>query len=192
MISADWVTAIATAGTFVVIAASAGAALVQLRHMRGSNQIVALMEIRETLESPDFERASNYLLRDFTRRLQDPEVRKMIATPGPAPDELLPVRKVCTFMETFGTLVKNGIIDRNIACDLWGYVVLQNWEVVAPFVVNRRVAVNNPSIFENFEYLAAISKAWYDEHPAGSYPANVARMPYPEIWPELRDGMERR
>lgn len=186
--SADWVTAIATAGTFVVIAASAGAALVQLRHMRGSNQIVALMEIRETLESPDFETASNYLLRDFARRLQDPEVRKAIATPGPAPDELLPVRKVCNFMETFGTLVKNGIIDRNIACDLWGYVVLQNWEVVAPFVVNRRVAINRPALFENFEYLAAISTVWYHAHPRGSYPAHTARMPHPELWPEVLNG----
>jgi Domain of unknown function (DUF4760) len=189
--NAEWLTAIATAGTFVVIAASAGAALVQLRHMRASNQIVALMEIRETLESPHFEAAANYVLRDFRRRLEDPQVRKVIVTPGPAPDELLPVRKVCNFMETFGSLVKNGIIDRKIACDLFGYVVLQNWEVVAPFVVNRRAALNNPSLYENFEYLAATSKAWYDAHPAGSYPAHTARMAHPDLWPELKDRKER-
>lgn len=183
--SSDWVTAIATAGTFIVIAASAAAALLQLRHMRGSNQITALMEIRETLESPDFEAASNYVLRDFPRRLEDPEMRKVITTPGPAPDEVLPVRKVCNFMETFGSLVKNGIIDRNIACELFGYVVLQHWDAVAPFVVNRRDAIGNPAIFENFEYLAANSKAWYEAHRNGSYPANTARMPHPELWREV-------
>lgn len=37
--SAEWVTAIATAGTFVVIAASAIAALLQIRHMRSGNAI---------------------------------------------------------------------------------------------------------------------------------------------------------
>jgi hypothetical protein len=52
--SAEWVTAIGTIGTFVVIAASAVAALVQLRHMRGSNQIAALNELRETMESESF------------------------------------------------------------------------------------------------------------------------------------------
>jgi hypothetical protein len=53
--SAEWVTAIGTIGTFVVIAASAVAALVQLRHMRGSNQIAALNELRETMESESFQ-----------------------------------------------------------------------------------------------------------------------------------------
>jgi hypothetical protein len=47
--SAEWVTAIATSVTALVIASSAAAALFQLRHMRGSNQIVALTELRETL-----------------------------------------------------------------------------------------------------------------------------------------------
>lgn len=47
--SAEWVTAIATAGTFVVIAASAAAALVELRHLRGSNQIAARKDIGSSL-----------------------------------------------------------------------------------------------------------------------------------------------
>ena len=42
--SAEWFTAIGTLGTFVVITVSAIAALMQLRHMRGSNQIIALNE----------------------------------------------------------------------------------------------------------------------------------------------------
>lgn len=52
--SPEWLTAIGTIGTFVVIAALAAAALFQLRHMRGSNQIMALTEVRETVESADF------------------------------------------------------------------------------------------------------------------------------------------
>ena len=45
--STELVNTFATLGTFVVIAATAIAAIVQLRHMRGSNQIVALNELRE-------------------------------------------------------------------------------------------------------------------------------------------------
>jgi hypothetical protein len=45
--STELLNSIATLGTFVVIAATALAALVQLRHMRGSNQIAALSDLYE-------------------------------------------------------------------------------------------------------------------------------------------------
>jgi hypothetical protein len=50
--SFELVNTLATFGTFVVIAATAIAAVVQLRHARSSNQIAALNELRETMESP--------------------------------------------------------------------------------------------------------------------------------------------
>ena len=70
--SAEWVTAIATLGTFIVIAASAVAALMQLRHMRGSNQIVALTECRETMESETFQNAREFVLMVLPELLKDP------------------------------------------------------------------------------------------------------------------------
>ena len=73
--SAEWFTAIGTLGTFVVITVSAIAALMQLRHMRGSNQIIALNELRETMESPAFRAAQNFIARELPQRLQDPAVR---------------------------------------------------------------------------------------------------------------------
>lgn len=183
--SADWVTAIATVGTFAVIAASAVAALIQLRHMRGGNQIAALTEIRETLESPEFEKALKYLHREFPRRLADPDVRKRLLEPGPTPDEFIPIRTVTNFFEAFGAFVRRRIIDPDIACDLFGPVVLTNWEILAPYIANRRAAANDPAYWENFEYFAALSKDWIRRHPGGTYPRRAMRMPQPEYWPEL-------
>ena len=186
--SADWVTAIATVGTFVVIAASAAAALIQLRHMRGSNQIVALTEIRETLESSEFEAALKYVQREFPRRLADPDVRRRLLEPGHTPDEFIPIRTAANFFEAFGAFVRRRIIDPDIACDLFGPIVLANWEILAPYIVNRRAAANNPAFWENFEYFAAMSKDWIERHPGGTYPRNAKRMPQPEYWPELSAG----
>ena len=183
--SAEWVTAIATSVTALVIAASGAAALIQLRHMRSSNQIVALTEIRESLESPEFEKAMKYLHHEFPGRLRDPDVRKRLLEPGPTPDEFLPIRLVSNFFELFGAFVKRRIVDPDIACDLWGQPVLLNWEILAPFIANRRAAIGNPALFENFEYLAAMSKDWNERHPGGSYPQHVKRMPQPDCWPEL-------
>ena len=55
--SLELVNTFVTLGTFVVIAATAIAAIVQLRHARSSNHIVALNELRETTETPDFQAA---------------------------------------------------------------------------------------------------------------------------------------
>ena len=67
--SPEWLTAVGTLGTFVVIAASAIAALLQLRHMRGSNQIIALNEVRETIESPAFQAAERFVVQELPPRL---------------------------------------------------------------------------------------------------------------------------
>src|ERR671925_3502 len=79
--SPEWLTAVGTIGTFLVIAASAIAALIQLRHMRGNNQIVALTECRETLESPEFREAQRFVSYELPKRLEDPVERRRIAQP---------------------------------------------------------------------------------------------------------------
>jgi post-segregation antitoxin (ccd killing protein) len=173
--SAEWVTAIATAGTFAVIAASAAAALVQLRHMRGSNQIVALTECRETLESPEFRDAQRFVSYELPRRLNDPaEARK--AAQIPFVGEYEAIATVANFFESMGLFVKTGIIDRHIACDFWSFVVLRNWEALLPIISYARARIEQPALWENFEYMAALSERYQREHPT-SYPKGAAHMP---------------
>ncbi|HEV7180523.1 MAG TPA: hypothetical protein VGN11_11675, partial [Candidatus Baltobacteraceae bacterium] len=126
--SAEWVTAAGTIGTFVVIAASAVAALMQLRHMRGSNQIVALTECRETLEAPDFRAAQRFVSYDLPKRLEDPNEVLRIALPqSQFEGEYQAIDTVANFFENLGVFVKNRIIDPGLACDMWAYVVMRNW-----------------------------------------------------------------
>jgi hypothetical protein len=173
--SAEWVTAIATAGTFVVIAASAMAALVQLRHMRGSNQIVALTECRETLESPEFRDAQRFVSYELPHRLQDPnECRR--AAQIPFSGEYEAVATVANFFESMGLFVKLGIIDKSIACDFWSYVVLRNWNALLPLISYVRAKIEQPALWENFEYMAALSDRYQREHPT-AYPSGMAHMP---------------
>jgi hypothetical protein len=182
--SPEWLTAIGTLGTFVVIAASAAAALFQLRHMRGSNQILALTEVRETIESAAFQSAELFIS-ELANRYDDPQVRKGLLAPF-LPPELQAVRYVANFFETFGAFVKNGIIDSYLACDLWGGVVARNWEALGPVVASRRARRQTPGLWENFEYLAAISKKFHDDHSAGTLPKNAPRLPLPQPWPEAQ------
>lgn len=173
--SAEWVTAVATAGTFLVIAASAVAALIQLRHMRGSNQIVALTECRETLESPEFREAQRFVSYELPKRLQDPDESRKVAQ-LPFAGEYEQIGTVANFFESMGLFVKQGIIDRHIACDFWAFVVLRNWEALLPVTTYVRATIGSDALWENFEYMALLSERYAQTNPV-SYPKGQPRMP---------------
>lgn len=175
MISAEWVTALATLGTFIVITASALAALLQLRHMRGSNQIVALTECRETLESPAFREAQRFVSYDLPRRLADPEEARRAAR-LPFEGEYEAIGTVANFFESMGLFVKRGIIDKDTACDVWAFVVLRNWYALLPVTTYARATLNEPRLWENFEYLAALSER-YNAKDKETYPKGMSHMP---------------
>ena len=182
--TAEWLTAWATLGTFVVIAASAAAALIQLRHMRSSNQITVLTEIRETLESAEFQDAVHYTSYEFPAHFEDPATRARMLHRQAFSNEFSRVRMVGNFFETIGAFVRTGILDRDLACDLWHVTVSRNWNAMEPFITNIRSQTGDMDLFENFEYLAALSARWARQHPHGHYPSNTERMPQSAIWPE--------
>jgi len=173
---AEWVTAIGTIGTFLVIAASAAAALVQLRHMRASNQIAALTEFRETMESPQFQEAQHFVSYELAQRLKDPEGR-IQATTLPFTGDYRAIAQVANMFETLGNFVRNGVIDSDIACSVVSYIVLRNWDALLPLTTFVRKKLDEPALWENFEYLALISQRYNRARPGGDYPPNLPRMP---------------
>lgn len=63
------------------------------------------------------------------------------------------VRTVLAFNETVGTLVKNGLLDRDLVHDwLW---VAGTWDRVGPAAKRARERAGAPQLYENFEALAA-------------------------------------
>jgi hypothetical protein len=76
--SLELVNTLATFGTFVVIAATAIAAIVQLRHARSSNQIEALAELREEMENEEMQSAHRFIRHELAERLKDPIFRHQL------------------------------------------------------------------------------------------------------------------
>ena len=63
------------------------------------------------------------------------------------------VQKILMFNETIGTLVKNGLLNRELVYDwLW---VEGSWIKVGPAAERARDKAGVPELFENFEALAA-------------------------------------
>lgn len=176
----ETVNTVASVGTLLVIAATAVAALVQLRHARSSNQIVALTECREVLESEAFASALRFVRRKLPELMKDPATRARLMV-TPVDEDLRAVSVVGNFFESMGSFVKHDIIDKEIACDLWSGIVVTAWETLVPVmaILRRR---QGPALWENFEYLAAIMKAFIERHPEGGYPASVPHLPVVDVW----------
>jgi hypothetical protein len=184
--SLELVNTLATFGTFLVIAATAIAALVQLRHSRSSNQIVVLNEIREAMESPEFQAARHFVETELPVKLQDPDFRIQFAERLRRTHEMQPlfekINVIGNFWENVGVFVKSGLLDRDLALDLWGGVAMGAWERFAPLTAVARRTSN--ALWENFEYVAMLSQDFQAAHPEGTYPAGARRMELQDVWLE--------
>ena len=71
----------AAIGTFLVIAATAIAALIQLRHLRVSNQLQGLLAILSLPYEPILHESFEFVSHELEARLRDPEFRHELEKP---------------------------------------------------------------------------------------------------------------
>jgi hypothetical protein len=183
--SLEIISTTATLITAAVIAATAIAAIIQLRHLRAANQITALWAVQNELDSPDFREAEMVMREHMAKSLADPEYcRYAIALSrrewqGKSDEHFAKVRQSANFIgntfENIGSMVKNGILDEHLVMDIYSWIVYSYWMDLSEGTAMARIASGQPSIYENFEYLAVLSKR-YLEANAVTYPPNVERL----------------
>lgn len=179
--TAEWLTAIATLGTFVVIAASAAAALLQIRHMRNGNQLSVFSEFRHHLESEEFRAAFRFAVTEFPQRADDPQFRRDLLTGDSQP--WLEMRELLNYLDYTGALVKNRMVDRTLACDLFYFQVVRTWESLAPLISTQRARTGYRT-WEDFEYLYLECLRFRKRYPDGTFPQAYGAAPLPPPWPE--------
>ena len=165
-----------TLGTMLVIAVTAIAAFIQLRHIRGANQISTMTELRERLESQEYQDALRFLVEELPRRLSDPNLKTELQKTAFVGDYRA-ISTVANLHEVIGLFIRRGVIDKHFACSLWGWQVMTGWNALAPIVAFVREHDKNVAIWENFEYIAVLSKQYMDRYPNGEYPKGAPRMP---------------
>lgn len=178
----EWVAAVASVATFVVIGATAIVALIQLRHMRNSNQIAVFTEIRHKMETPDFQDAIQFIRYELPQKLNDSTFRARLLDRTSSEGKL--VVDVGTFLDSaVAPLVKHSMVDHDLACDLFYYPVVMCWDTLAPFIASSRTMLGY-RMWEDFEYLTLLCKKFRARFPRGTYPRGAAALPLPETWPE--------
>jgi hypothetical protein len=186
--SLELVNTLATFGTFLVIAGTAIAAIVQLRHARTSNQIEALAELREGTEDPEMRSAERFVRHDLPEKLKDPTFRYQLANQGAMTAETQSawseIRRVANFFENMGVLVKSGLADKSLVLDIFSGRLLTSWSRLAAVIALFRQSLGDNALWENFEYLAVLSQDWEAMYPNGTYPAGMRRIDLKYPWAE--------
>jgi len=189
--SLELINTFASLATFLVIAATAIAAIVQLRHARSSNQIIALNELLGTQQTPEYKEARHFVHTKLPELLRDPAFRHQLVaymnkervTPE-IETQIVRITVVADFYENMGLLVKRGFIDRDSVLDCWAYHLTAEWGRLEPVILRCRRAAGS-SLWENFEYLVVLAQNWKAAYPNGSYPVGVKRIPYKDdAWAE--------
>lgn len=159
--------------TLIVIAASAIAAIVQLRHLRAGNQLSGLITVFGMLQDPSVRELLTYVRHELPDRLKDVAFREALLE-IPIDRQKHPELYLCDMYNHIGSFVRSGLIDERTYLQTDWYNVNLYWRLLADVITIVRS--NRPYLFENFEYLAARAKTWIEKHPEGDYPRNERRI----------------
>jgi hypothetical protein len=173
----------AAIGTFIVIGATAIAAVVQLRHLRAQNQLTGLLTVLARVEDPQFNEWVDGAREAITSRMSDPAYRRAILD-GTYERKNNAWLNLANSYDWVGSLVKHNLIPEESLLDVYAGRVEQAWSIiegVVPLVRARR----GPTVWENFEYLVVRAREWSAAHKNGAYPKGVPRLRIDVTWPEL-------
>ena|SRR5690348_3801645 len=172
--SLEFVNALAAVGTFLVIAVTAVAALVQLRHMRSSNQLAGLLHTVSVFEGAGFQRKLSWVKNELPAKMKDAAFVAELRYPGTLSRADHPELAIADLWEQTGIYIKYGLVSEEAFMDMAGYSVVASWKSIVDVIAIRR-EVAGESQYENFEYLAARAFEWEKRHPT-SYPADTPKL----------------
>ena len=152
---------IASVGTFVVIAATAITALVQLGHIRRANQLAGLQNALNMLLNPEVRELVNYVRHDLANRMKDPNFRAGLQE-IPIDRRVHPEMHLCDMYNHLGSFVRTGLIDEKVFIQTEWYNVTLYWSLLRDAIAVVRE--KRPYAFENFEWLAARAQCWASKH----------------------------
>ena len=128
----------AAVGTFLVIATTAIAAVIQLRHLRASNQLQGLLTALTRIEDAEFNSWFTESQEKVAELVRDPTFRRNIQ--DGRYDRNAPWIKLANSYDAVGNLIKNGLLPEDAFIDNSCYRVVAAWEMLLDLtaIVRRR------------------------------------------------------
>src|SRR5579872_2877550 len=158
----------AAIGTFIVIAATAIAAIVQLRHLRAQNQLTGLLTVLARVEDPQFNEWVDAARDILKSRMPDPAYRRAILA-GTFERRNNPCLNLANSYDWVGSLVKHRLIPEESLLDVYSFRVIQAW-------ISSRASCPSSGARAP-PYGKILNTSWFER---ASGPRETRREPIPE------------
>ena len=168
----------ASVGTFVVIAATAIAAVFQLRHMSAANKFSWAQHFIREYEGVERRSAFDFVRKELAARLQDPAFREELRA-GTGDRSTHPEITICNFFDQWGMYYRDGVIDRRSFMRVNAGIVVSFWKRLEGAIALMADPEDGNVSFQQFEYLTVEARRWLARNKAGDYPKGVERISLP-------------
>ncbi len=175
---------IASVISTLVIAIGAVTAIVNLRHVRASNELEGIVAIEENFRSPEMQAALRYVQLELPIQLNDPAYRESLARRGFIDLQEHPELIVCNWCNTMGTLVKHHVVSEAMFMDLFARLIAFCWTSLEPVVALMRRSRGDVQ-YHDFEYIALRAERWLAQYPSGSFPKGEKRKRIVDPWHDV-------
>ena len=130
----------------------------QLEHLRRATQLAGTLAIFDEIMTPEIADATRFVQNEFVERMKDERFHAEALERAP---DWTVHKEVYIFrhFERIGTLIKNGLVDSDVLLDFMGLFIRDHWSRLGPLALEQRKMRGEPSLWENFEYLAALAEA---------------------------------
>jgi len=179
--SPDQLNLMISAATLAVLLAAAVAAIVQLRHIRASNESATFSSVFRLWYSPDVQRGLGFVQHDLEAKMKDPAFRAELDTAGAVDHERHPELNVIDYFDNISLYVVLGNVREAMILLPAAQLVEQLWETLSPTIAIMRRR-RGRQLYASFEYVVARARVWNARYPDGYTPKGFARLPNPDVW----------
>lgn len=161
----------------LVIAASAVAAIIQIRQLRASTQLQGFVDLVRDYHSADVQAARRFVATQLPERLESEHYRAELSN-FTADTHTHPELLLREFWEQLGSLMRHNVLDTPLFLEFFTIPCRLDWQRLAP--VNKLLRQRNRYISEEFEYIANLCDRWYLSREEGGSPGVHVSVKQPE------------
>lgn len=167
--------------TLCVLSAAAIAALIQLRHIRTSNESQTFSSAFALWFSADVQRGVRFIQHELAVKMEDPAFRRELDNAGAVDHEHHPELNVIDYFDNVGNYIVLGNVREALILHPAAQLISNLWETLSPTIAIMR-RKRGKQLYASFEYLAWRSQLWNQRYPDGYTPPGFARLPNPDVW----------
>jgi hypothetical protein len=157
--TSEGITAASAAITTLVIAATAIAAVIQIRQLKLATQLEGYLALHREFGSPEMYAIRQYVANELPKRLLDQKYRDELES-GTAFAATHPELVLGNFWEKVGTLVSTGLLAPNLYLETGAYRVIEAWDQLSDVIALRRK--KEPLQWAGFDHIVGLSREYLD------------------------------